>query len=361
LQAAVDRLSRDAAAVSGGLIVLGSLHTEMTALLENREAPLHNRVTDSLDLGHLDVASVVDVLRAHADDDPERLLFLWNLFDGVPKFYRDCFEQDVIGASRTELLEAMFFRSSSPLRVEADQWFLNELRGRYDVALKYVARHPGCTHGELTAHVAQTSQETSEQVGGYLKVLRDRYRMVERRLPIFAKPSATKGRYYIRDNFLRGGLHAFKGVVDAIHFRPVPELVSYADQRLREAEGFALESLAATLYEERSRKGRTGFRLSARVERYWDKTGTELDLVALHEPSKTVRVATCKRSAEKLCRSLGDYDGHIERFKSNLGARFGGWTFEKVGIAPTLVEDHRAVLRRAGYLPQDLRDLIDGL
>lgn len=361
LQAAVDRLSRDAATVSGGLIVLGSLHAEMTALLEDREAPLYNRVTDSLDLGHLDIASVVDVLRAHADDDPERLLFLWNLFEGVPKFYRDCFEQGVIGSSRAELLETMFFRSSSPLRVEADQWFLNELRGRYDVVLKYVARHPGCTHGELTEHVAQTSQETSEQVGGYLKILRDRYRMIERRLPIFAKPSATKGRYYIRDNFLRSWLHAFKGAVDAIHFRPIADLVHQADQRLMEAEGFALESLAATLYEERSRKALPGFQLSARIEGYWDKAGTELDLVALHEPSKTVRVASCKRSADKLCRSLDDYDAHIERFKRDMGGRFEGWTFEKVGIAPTLVEDQRTVLRRAGYIPQDLRDLIEGL
>lgn len=123
LQAAVDRLSRDAATVSGGLIVLGSLHAEMTALLEDREAPLYNRVTDSLDLGHLDIASVVDVLRAHADDDPERLLFLWNLFEGVPKFYRDCFEQGVIGSSRAELLETMFFRSDRvPLRGVAATW-----------------------------------------------------------------------------------------------------------------------------------------------------------------------------------------------------------------------------------------------
>ena len=28
------------------------------------------------------------------------MLFLWNLFEGVPKFYRDCFEQGVIDADR---------------------------------------------------------------------------------------------------------------------------------------------------------------------------------------------------------------------------------------------------------------------
>ena len=143
LQAEVDRLAAKAADVPGGLIVLGSLHAEMTALLEDRDAPLFNRTTDTLELGHLDIASVLEILRAHADDDPWRLLFLWNLFEGVPKFYRDAFEQGVLGADRRTVLRSLFFSSSSPLRNEADNWFLRELRGRYDMVLQFLAKHPG--------------------------------------------------------------------------------------------------------------------------------------------------------------------------------------------------------------------------
>ena len=51
-----------------------SLRAEMTALLEDRHAPLFNRTPDTLELGHLDIASVLEILRAHADDDPQRLL-----------------------------------------------------------------------------------------------------------------------------------------------------------------------------------------------------------------------------------------------------------------------------------------------
>ncbi len=149
LQATIDELSSRAASVSGGLFVLGSIHTEMVALLEDRRAPLYNRTTDHIELDHLDIASILELLREHADASPERLLFLWSLFEGVPKFYRDCFEQGVLGAERTELLQQMFFRSSSPLRTEAEHWFLGELRGRYDVVLKYVARSPGCSNGDI--------------------------------------------------------------------------------------------------------------------------------------------------------------------------------------------------------------------
>ena len=73
LQREVDRLSSDAGNVPGGLFVLGSIHTELTALLDDRDAPLYNRVTDTIEVGHLDVASVLEILRAHADDDPARL------------------------------------------------------------------------------------------------------------------------------------------------------------------------------------------------------------------------------------------------------------------------------------------------
>ena len=38
-------LAAKADQVTGGLIVLGSIHTEMVALLEDRTAPLYNRVT----------------------------------------------------------------------------------------------------------------------------------------------------------------------------------------------------------------------------------------------------------------------------------------------------------------------------
>src|SRR5690606_30006770 len=253
---------------------------------------------------HLDLASVLDLLKAHTDPTPERLLFLWTLFEGVPKFYRDCFEQGVLDAPRKELLERMFFLSSSPLRSEAENWFLHELHGRYDVALKYLARRPGATHGELQQHVADMSGDAKEQVGGYLKLLSEKFGMVEKQLPILSKPTARKSRYYITDNFLVAWLSALKPSVDAIHFRPVQGLIERADKQLEDVEGHALELLVAKLYEERSRRSLPGLSLTARARGFWDSGSAEIDLVAIDDDNETIRFGTIKRSASKLPGSL---------------------------------------------------------
>ena len=365
LQLEVDRLAADAAAVPGGLIVLGSIHTEMAALLEDRSAPLFNRITDELDVTHLDIASICEILREHGRADMESLLFLWNLFEGVPKFYRDCFEQGVLSAPRRELLETMFFNSSSPLRNEAENWFLKELRGRYDLVLKFVATHPGCTNGDMETHTRSVDPANEAQVGGYIKVLRERFRMIDRLQPIFAKPTSRNGRFYITDNFLRSWLAALQTATAAVHFRPLGSLVAEADQRLMEAEGHGLERLVAALYAERSRKGLPGFNLTQRVEGFWDKPDRagkqiEIDLVALDDDSRTIRLGTCKRQGDKLVVDIARFDHHVKGFLS-LVPRFASWKVERVAIAPSLTQEQRTAIEGFGYLAQDLGDLTAGL
>jgi AAA+ ATPase superfamily predicted ATPase len=356
LQREVDALTADAQDVPGGLLVLGSLQTEITALLEDRAAPLYNRATDEIRLGHLDVQSLVSLLGAHSEPTPERLLFLWNLFEGVPKFYRDCYEQEVLGAGRRDLLERAFFLSSSPLRTEADNWFLKELHGRYDVILKYIARHSGCLHGDLIQHVRDVSPETGEQVGGYLKILSERFQLIERRQPVFAKATSKRGRYYLTDNFLRSWLAALANPVAAINFVPVPRLVEQADERLADVEGHTLEKLVGLLYEERSRKGLGDFALTSRIQGFWDRGDTEIDLVAIDETNERIRFGSCKRNADRLIADIPILDGHVGRFLA-ANPRFASWDQEKIAIAPSIPQEIRSKIEGAGHLAQDLADL----
>ncbi len=360
LQASVDGLAARAEQVKGGLIVLGSIHTEMVALLENRTAPLYNRVTDTIELTHLDIGSILAILADHSEPSPERLLFLWNLFEGVPKFYRDCHEQGVLDADRKTLLRRIFFESSSPLRTEAENWFLRELRGRYDVVLKFVARNPGRMHNELVQAVREATGNPDTQIGAYLKVLTERFGLIERKLPVSAKPEARRSRYYVKDNFLRSWLAALANPVSAIAFRPLGELIDEADHRLADVEGGALEKLVGQLYEERSRKGIGDFPITHRVQGYWDRSDTEIDLVAVNEMTESIRFGSCKRSPKKLLADANNFKHHVARFLDSM-PQYRSWKREYVGISPTLDAEHRDLLLHHDILPQDLHDLTRGL
>jgi hypothetical protein len=114
LQEEVDQLGAARRHRDGWVPVLGSIQTEINALLEDRAAPLFNRTTDEIPLGHLDIESLIALLSAHAEPTPDRLLFLWNLFEGVPKFYRDCYDQGVLASGRRDLLAQA--RSATPNR-----------------------------------------------------------------------------------------------------------------------------------------------------------------------------------------------------------------------------------------------------
>lgn len=357
LQAEVDKLAAQSGEITGGLIVLGSLHAEMSALLEDRSAPLFNRTTDVLNLDHLDFAALLQLMHIHADASPERLLFFWNLFEGVPKFYRDAYEQGVLHTDRATTLQSLFFSSSSPLKGEADNWFLRELRGRYDTLLQYIARHPGCDNADILAAISAMSPTEGKQAGGYLKVLTERYRMLDRRLPLLASPKARSGRYYICDNFLRSWLSALQRPVSAMHFKPEAELIAQADQMLADAEGAALEEMAGRLYEEISRKGKGDFPLSERIKGYWDRAGVEIDLVALSEETRRIRFGTCKRNPEKLVGSLANLRRCAQAFLAHH-SRFSTWGVEYVAIAPTIGTDIRIQLRHEQALPQSIADLL---
>ena len=355
LQKMVDDLQAEAGSIAGGLVVLGSVHAEMVALLEDRAAPLYGRVTNPIDLPHLDLPGVLAILREYADDSPERLLFLWTLFQGVPKYYRDAHEEEVLSAERPELLRRMFFDSSAPLRTEVDATLPRELKGRNNAILRIVAEHQGASLEDIREILRQATAEPIENFDVYLAQLRDTYQLVERRQPIFSGEKARRGRYYLADNFLICWFGAIARSVAQRGFHDEDRLIAACDERLKGLEGFAFERLVATLYEERSRRGMGDFPLGRPVHGYWRKN-IEIDLVMVDEDSRTMRLATCKRSARKLVGDVGNFNGHVERLLE-AEPRFGDWTVEKFAIAPRIEATERETLSRHGLTPQDLPEL----
>ena len=361
-QAEVDRL-RDTA--RGGIFVLGSIHTEMTAILENRNSPLFNRVTDRLDLGHWDFSTLFEMFAAHKIEDHSTRLFFWSLFEGVPKFYRDAFDQGVLNpsSSRVEVLQRLFFEGTSPLKDEASNWFLGELRGRFESILRLLAKLQPCGHGTLEAEYIALGSAERAPLASYLKTLIERYRLVEARQPVFGKPGGRKARYALTDNFLSAWLAGIRRAVEFSRLRPAHEAVLRAEPGLIVHEGYAFEKAVRLLTEEVSRRGGDELALTEIVRGYWNKSipsddSIEIDLVALAEDQKMIRLGSCKRSSGKHDRlALQKFEGHIERFLTTKeGKRFAGWQIQRALYSPEFSDREKLDFSTRGYICRDLGD-----
>lgn len=359
LQESIDNIITRPKLRPGPLVVLGSLHTEMTALLDDRSAPLFGRATDTMSVDHLSPASVSEILSDQDCLSPQHLLFLWNLFEGVPKFYRDAFEQGVLSASPFKILEVLFFASAAPLRSEAENWFLSELRGQYDVILNTLARQAMCNHGELMSTIKdQYGGETEKQIGSYLKTLVEKYNLVEKKHPIFSKPNSRNARYRIKDLFLTSWLSSLRAQVEASEFRPQQPLIERALQRLQDSEGFAFEELMRKTIRERSRQGRGDFAISREVEGYWNKAEIEIDIVCINDDDKIVHHFSCKRNSAKAVKDLDRLKGHAARFLASTEAtQLRGYKQSYVLAAPEFTAEERRMRFESDTRLIDLRDL----
>ena len=121
-----------------------------------------------------------------------------------------------------------------------------------------------------------------------------------------------------------------------------------------------MEKLAGQLYEERSRKGIGDFPLTHRVQGFWDKAGTEIDLIAVNDATESIRFGSCKRSPKKLLSDINNFKQHVERFLQTM-PEYQGWTKQYAGISTALDAEQRAILMHHDIIPQDLNDLTVGL
>jgi AAA+ ATPase superfamily predicted ATPase len=360
LQAEVDRL-RDTR--RGGIFVLGSIHTQMTAILEDRNSPLFNRVTHRIELHHWKFETLFEMFDTHHVRDPGQMLFLWTLFEGVPKFYRDSYEEEALAptATRAKILRRLFFEGSSPLRDEAANWFLGELRGRIDSVLKLLARIQPCSYGQLMAEYMEVGPGRQRELSVYLTTLIDRYRMVEARQPVFSNKGQKKTRYVISDNFLSAWLFALARNVELARIRPVSGAVARADSALQICEGIALEKMVRLLTEETSQAGKGGLALSDTVKGYWNKAGEsdiEIDLVAADNDERIVRFGSCKRSASRFTSAeLSSFAENVGRFLTTReGARFTGYEQQLALYSTSFSISIRQRLEKMGYMCIDIND-----
>lgn len=211
--------------------------------------------------------------------------------------------------------------------------------------------------------IAKMALVTDTALGHYLKVLQE-LEIIEKREPILSRPSGKRGRYYMRDHFLR------------FYYRfIVPQLGNiardYQEVAIDRIEAELQPFLGTHIFEELCQEwvwaaaaaGQLDFR-PEEVGSYWRvhrSQGVQLDVVAAAPREKKLLIGEAKWSQETLSRRL--LTDLIER-SQRMPQVAEGWTtqyvlFAREGFTEALREEARArnaILVSLDQLEQTLSD-----
>ena len=318
------------------LVLTGSLLGMMARQVFSYQAPLYGRATVQIRLRPLPFGACRALF-------PERSaaerVAIYGVTGGVPA-YLDLFTRagDFVSALRDHCLEPGSMLLSDPAVILYEQ--LQEPQV-YESILSAIA-----SGFHQWSEIAKMAGVSETALGHYLKLLQE-LEFVERRVPVLAKPQSKRGRYYLRDHFLRFYYHFI-----------VPQLgpiergyqAAVADKIQAELRGY----LGTHVFEELCREWvwaaamrQTLAFVPEVVAAYWHAqrgSAMQLDVVAAAPREKRLLIGEAKWGRGKLARQV--LTDLIQRSQQMPQVKAGWATqyalFAREGFTPALQQAARA-------------------
>lgn len=290
------------------LILTGSLIGMLARQVFSYQAPLYGRATAQIHLRPLPYSALVDLFPTR--DAAERVA-IFAVTGGVPA-YIELFTRtgSFLSALEEECLVSGSIMLSDPAVIIYEQ--LQEPQ-MYESVLSTIA-----AGFHVWTDIAKMSGIPDTNLGHYLALLQE-LELIEKRSPILAKPNNKKGRYFIKDHFLRFYYRFIVPQRGAIE-RGYQEAVS---QKIwAELRGFIGEHVFEELCREwvwsAAMAGRLTF-VPEVVGSYWGRyqgKGVQLDVVAAAAREKKLLIGEAKWGRGDLSRqTLTDLVKRSQRMK----------------------------------------------
>ncbi len=272
------------------LVVSGSYAGMMNRLFTAKKAPLFNRATNTLNLGHLPFGTVVEVLNDLGLSKPKEQIAHYCIFGGVPYYYLLLEKQ---GTERLESsINALFFDEGAQLKEEGENVLKQEFGNAY---AKYYAVLEAIYSGHVSMNeISQKLGVRSTTLMKYVKALQQDFKLIGRVVPFGAAPAKSKkGLYFIIDNTLA---FWFAHVYGKRAPPSKEELSTFLGRRF---ELFCKDSLVGYLENSGGERVLKSGKWWGQVEAEEKKFGQrEIDLIV--ETDKALYVGECKWSEQKI-------------------------------------------------------------
>lgn len=268
------------------LLCIGSLFSSMEKIFMDQHEPLYGRADHKIELKEFSLNTLKEIISDYTDFSLEKLLELYTLFGGVPKYYDDLRKQKLFNKSTKQIFKTLFLDVGSTLHSEGRDKIIQEFGPNsksYFSMLEAIAVYQSTNN----AQIANFTGITEHHTGTYLKKLAKDYSLIKRNCPLL-NPKSKQGRYKITDN------------LTAIWFKYIYSRQSFIEQgnyeyvlnkftkNFRSDAGMVFEDLVLKILQ--SNYHEFPYDLWGK---YWNNN-LEIDLFAINKTTQKAFVAECK-------------------------------------------------------------------
>ena len=284
------------------LIISGSVLTMMKRIFEDAKEPLFGRASIQMTLRPFSTNTLKEILQDHNPNyKAEDLLALYTITGGVA--YYVALMMDNMCHTKDAMIKSLFSVNSLLIN-EGRNLMVEEFGPESAIHFSIITciANGAHTRGEIENTL------NTNNIGSYLTRLDRYYRLIEARLPIFAKSNSKKMKYMLKDEFLTFWFRFFYKYQAFIENNALEQLETIIERDFSTFSGFALERYFETKLRESGQYTRIG--------KYWDRKGeNEIDLIAVNEIDNTAEIYEIKRDKNKFDKTL--LDKKINHLKQN--------------------------------------------
>ena len=267
------------------LVVNGSVNRLMNKIFFDDSQPLYGRNTGTLMLKPFGPSLLKEIFRCYKPGYTNSdLLALWTVSGGVARYVDMMMSAHAF--TKAEMLEEIF----SPLSAyipEGRTILADEFGSDYGTYFTLLA---AISAGQTTS--AELKNLLGTEVGGFLAKLEDQYSIVEKKQPIFGKPTSKNAHFQVDDCFFRFWFRFVHKLSYLNELGRRDRMRDIAERDFDVFSGYALERyFTAKIVED---KGCT------RIGSWWDRKGeNEIDIVSEDEIAETLAFYEVKVDASR--------------------------------------------------------------
>jgi len=295
------------------LVLSGSIYSLMKKIFEDHKEPLFGRANNKIHLKPFTVQTLKEIIveqsPAYSSDD---LLSFYMLTGGVAK-YVEIFVDNKAFTLEGQL--ALIFKEYSLFLEEGKNLLVEEFGKEYT------------TYFSILSLIASSKTSRSEiesilekNIGGYLDRLENEYTIIKKVKPVFAKEGSRTLKYEIIDNFFNFWfrfIYKYRSAIEIENYGYVKKIVlrDYASYSGKFLEKYFIEKLKLSCdYSD--------------IGSYWERGNqNEIDIVAVNDEKKTMRIVEVKRNPKKIELKL------LEKKASKLMAKYHEYKYEFLGYS----------------------------